>query len=165
VVWRPNCWRKTSLGVGAVYECPKKVRDLFFFQASSESNESEINFTASMVSRVADAADAPEEASESTRTIHTTATHTTAAHDEGSFEGTDSESDIDTPHDTFGIAFDDKPTLGGVAGDPTKSIGGVSEITAPTYYIPNPSISVPQEMTLSVETTIKANIVLHRPIS
>ena len=109
--------------------------------------------------------DAPEEAHESSRTIHTTATHTTAAHDEGSFEGTDSESDIDTPHDTFGIAFDEKPTLGGVAGDPTKSIGGVSEITAPTYYIPNPSISVPQEMTLSVETTIKANIVLHRPIS
>ena len=28
VVWRPNCWRKTSRGVGAVYECPKKVRDL-----------------------------------------------------------------------------------------------------------------------------------------
>ena len=23
-----------SLGVGAVYECPKKVRDLFFFQVT-----------------------------------------------------------------------------------------------------------------------------------
>ena len=28
VVWRPYCWRKASRGVGAVYECPKKVRDL-----------------------------------------------------------------------------------------------------------------------------------------
>ena len=33
VVWRPYCWRKASRGVGAVYECPKKVRDLFVFQA------------------------------------------------------------------------------------------------------------------------------------
>ena len=89
-----------------------------------------------------------------------TTTNRDAHGDEGSLEGTCSESDIDTPYDTIGLRFDDRPTSGGVAGDESKSAGGVSEITAPLYYIPTPSISVPQEMMLS-ETTIEANSTPH----
>ncbi|EJK67976.1 hypothetical protein THAOC_10901, partial [Thalassiosira oceanica] len=59
-------------------------------------------------------------------------------------------------YDTIGLRFDDIPTLGGVARDATKSVGGVSEITAPLHYIPTPSISVPHEKNLT-EKTIKAN--------
>ncbi|EJK71681.1 hypothetical protein THAOC_06856, partial [Thalassiosira oceanica] len=121
---------------------------------SIESNGPEVYLTASMVSRVA------ETSHESSRSIHTPGTHTTAAHDEGSLEEKCSESESDsTAYDTIGLRSSDKPTSGGVARDAAKSIGVVSEITAPLHYIPTPSISVPgvpQEMNL-LETTIKAN--------
>ena len=119
-----------------------------------------IYLTASMVSRVADT---PEEAHDSLTVPAITPTTTTngdAHGGEGSLEDTCSESDIDTPYDTIGLRYDDRPTSGGVAGDATKSAGGVSEITTPLYYIPTPSISVPQTMILS-ETTMKANSTPH----
>jgi len=93
----------------------------------------------------------PGEAQDSSRTINTTAT-------EGSLgDIICNESDIETPYDTIGLRYDDIPHSGGVAENAEKSIGGVSEITAPRHYIPTPSISVPQEMDFSAETAIKAN--------
>ncbi|EJK45081.1 hypothetical protein THAOC_36324, partial [Thalassiosira oceanica] len=92
---------------------------------SIESNWPEVHLTASMVSRVAESSH-------------------TAAHDEGSLEEKCSESESDsTAYDTIGLRSSDKPTSGGVARDAAKSIGVVSEITAPLHYIPTPSISVP----------------------
>ncbi|EJK44944.1 hypothetical protein THAOC_36480 [Thalassiosira oceanica] len=123
---------------------------------SIESNGPEVHLIASMVSRLA-------ESHESSWSIHTPGTHTTAAHDEGSLEEKCSESESDsTAYDTIGLRSSDKPTAGGVARNAAKSIGVVSEITAPLYYIPTPSImvpGVPQEMNL-LETTIKANSTL-----
>ena len=105
-----------------------------------------IYLTASMVSRVVDT-------QEEARPQESWTTATTTSHYEDSMEySTCCESDIDT----LGLRHYDKPTSGGVVGYAAKSIGGVSDITAPRHYVPTPSIGVPQALDL-IETTIKAN--------
>ncbi|EJK68567.1 hypothetical protein THAOC_10238 [Thalassiosira oceanica] len=115
---------------------------------SNGSNESEIAYaTASMVSR-----SRPDRLEEGygTRTIPTS----TDIECLGDIS-VSKESYINTIYDTIGLRFDDVPNSGGVAADAESGV--VSEITAPRYYVPTPSISVPQEMDFSAETAIKAN--------
>ncbi|EJK55718.1 hypothetical protein THAOC_24519, partial [Thalassiosira oceanica] len=116
--------------------------------SSNESNESERYITASMVSR-----SRPDRLEEARDYWTIPSTTDTEARGEGSLGDICNGS---ATYDTIGLRFDDIPTLGGVARDATKSVGGVSEITAPRHYIPTPSISVPQEKNLT-DSMIKAN--------
>ncbi|EJK62486.1 hypothetical protein THAOC_16898, partial [Thalassiosira oceanica] len=49
----------------------------------------------------------------------------------------DDESDESRSRDTFGLEWDDRPGLGGVAPDSALSVGGVSRITQPHVDPPN----------------------------
>ena len=46
-------------------------------------------------------------------------------------------------YDTLGIRYDEIPELGGVLPDAERSVGGVSEITSPSHYVPVNQVNVP----------------------
>ena len=63
-------------------------------------------------------------------------------------------------HDTLGIPFDENPERGGVLPDAERSVGGVSDITSPSQYVPLNQVYAPLP-TLSIlsEDAMSTNVV------